>query len=173
MYALADSGVGAAGGARPPFEIPKRVFKRDRRCAPPPPFPQILDPPLVCTCLHAYIYKWTDNYRVSIFSDGGVLKWNILHPLWCLRVMIKNTSAPSPIVLHFPKLKTNILSWRKFVSIPDNALLLCKRHKHNNGIYTALNSRLYRQSTNNCYILYITNNYGCIFTARWLWWRRW
>ena len=39
MYALADSG---GGGARPPFEIPKRVFKEGQRGrtppAPPPPF---------------------------------------------------------------------------------------------------------------------------------------
>ena len=45
---LADSGGGGAGGARPPFEIPKRVFKRDPpktfapaalavAAAPPPP----------------------------------------------------------------------------------------------------------------------------------------
>ena len=56
-FALADSRGGAAGGARPPFEIPKRVFKRDPpktfapaalavAAAPPPPFPQILDPPV-------------------------------------------------------------------------------------------------------------------------------
>ena len=35
LLPLADSGGGGAGGALPPFEIPKRVFKRDRRCAPP------------------------------------------------------------------------------------------------------------------------------------------
>ena len=47
---------GGAGGARPPFEIPKRVFKRDPpkifapaalAVAAAPPFPQILDPPLL------------------------------------------------------------------------------------------------------------------------------
>ena len=39
---LADSGGGGARGARPPFEIPKRVFKEGQRRrtppAPPPPF---------------------------------------------------------------------------------------------------------------------------------------
>ena len=53
---LADSG-GAQGARAPPFEIPKRVFKRDPpktfapaalavAAVPPPPFPKILDPPL-------------------------------------------------------------------------------------------------------------------------------
>ena len=55
-FPLADSGGGAAGGAPPPFEIPERVFKRDppKTFAPvalavaaAPPFPQILDPPLL------------------------------------------------------------------------------------------------------------------------------
>ena len=62
---LADSGGGGGtGGARPPpFEIPKRIFKRDPpktfvpaalavAAAPPPPFPQILDPPLPLSQVH-------------------------------------------------------------------------------------------------------------------------
>ena len=85
--ALADSGGGGSGGGgAPPFEIPKRVFKRDPpktfapaalavAAASPPPFPQILDPPLIrgqCLGPTSVCFVESSIFTALVYRPTGV-----------------------------------------------------------------------------------------------------